>query len=102
MIGKWSKYKHELPAYAWPGGYPIWYYDNQSNPTCAECASTAIATFLEWRKDYAMDGYLWDYYDDLPQYMDVRYEGPDEYCAECNAVLETAYGDPFAKGNNDV
>ena len=102
MVGTWHKYNHDLPAYAWPGGYPIWYYDGDMNSLCAECASKAIAEFLEMRKDAALDGYLYDDYSDLPQHMDVRYEGCDEYCAECNKVLETAYGDPFAEEEGET
>lgn len=29
----------ELPAYAWPGGYPISYLDAENNELCADCAN---------------------------------------------------------------
>jgi hypothetical protein len=28
----------ELPAYAWPGGYPIFYFAKDNTTYCAECA----------------------------------------------------------------
>jgi len=40
---------------------------------------------------------LYDYYSDLPQYSDIFYEGPTEFCAECNGEMESAYGDPWAE-----
>ena len=48
-------YTVTLDAYAWPGGYPILYYDDEGNELCADCAasldySTAV-------RDYdVMDG----------------------------------------------
>lgn len=27
------------PSYAWPGGYPIYYVDNDNNVLCPTCAS---------------------------------------------------------------
>lgn len=65
-----------LPTWAWPGAYPIWYFDADCEVYCAKCA-------------------------DLPHvritHADVAWEGPDEVCAECGAELETAYGDPDAE-----
>ena len=29
----------KLPAYAWPGGYAISYFDDDGNTLCAECAN---------------------------------------------------------------
>lgn len=30
------------PKYAWPGGYPIYYLDRESNVLCADCANREI------------------------------------------------------------
>ena len=29
-----------LDAYAWPGGYPILYHDNEGNELCSDCAAS--------------------------------------------------------------
>jgi hypothetical protein len=64
-----------LPAYAWPGGYPIVYLDTENETLCAECASKP--------------GYTWP----VTSWF-VHYEGPDEYCSDCNVAIPSAYGDP--------
>lgn len=71
-----------LPAWAWPGGYPILYVDRQNSCLCPKCANKSIADF-----------------DELPAFKPVRwyihYEGPPEQCDQCCAQIESAYGDPF-------
>lgn len=83
-----------LPAYAWPGGYPIVYaardgwrdedgtlkfnsYDRSENACCAKCAG---------------DVEKWP--DLIIVAQDIHYEGAAEYCEYCNEVTESAYGDP--------
>ena len=63
----------KLPAYAWPGGYPIVYLDQENLPLCADCATVEVS---------GLGGRL------------IHYEGPPERCEECNAEIESAYGDP--------
>ena len=42
-------------AYAWPGGYPILYYDDEGNELCAECAASLDYSTVV--RDYdVMDG----------------------------------------------
>lgn len=58
------------------GGYPRVYLvvpDNQV--LCADCARTAYLEGEEIIKD-------------------ILWEGPPEYCEECGAEIEAAYGDP--------
>jgi len=71
----------KLPAYAWPGGYPILYLDQHNETLCAECATRDL-------NDPDTD--------DKPVAYDVYYEGPNVFCAECNKEIESAYGDPGA------
>jgi hypothetical protein len=66
----------KLPAFAWPGGYPIIYFDHDMSPICADCANKH------------------DWSDARIVVADVYWEGPDELCANCNAVIPSAYGDP--------
>ena len=66
----------KLPTYAWPGGYPILYLDSENFVLCPECANDEgehnnpiVAQFIHW-------------------------EGPSEWCEDCSAEIESAYGDP--------
>lgn len=65
-----------LPAYAWPGGYPPFYLDREANVLCPKCANREI---------------------DASQTVtdcDVHWEGPALVCDDCGAEIESAYGDP--------
>lgn len=63
----------KLPQFSSLGGYTILYLDAKDVVLCADCASdpeneaTASGSFDE---------------------------GPPEYCEECNAEIESSYGDP--------
>lgn len=72
---------NELPAFAWPGGYPIIYFDREDSVLCAKCATKSHLDL-----------------DEVPQFKpvacDAYYEGPTIQCDSCNADIESAYGDP--------
>lgn len=70
----------ELDAYAWPGGYPILYLDRDNAILCPKCATESMGL----DDDDRMKAWAGDIY----------YEGPTIYCDECNAEIESAYGDP--------
>lgn len=70
-----------LPAHTWPGAYPIVYYTGNGDMLCADCA-TVITDYTPYPND------------DPIVAIDAYWEGPDEHCAECNAVIQSAYGDP--------
>lgn len=65
-----------LPAYAWPGGYQIIYLTRDGEVVCPECANREV--------DQAQEVIAGD----------IFYEGPPEFCADCNREIESAYGDP--------
>ena len=69
----------ELPAWAWPGGYPIIYFDRDNSVLCPACANN---------KDASFDAPLVAY--------DVYWEGPSMQCDQCYKEIESAYGDPDA------
>ena len=66
-------------SYAWPSGYPILYLDGHNSALCPTCATKEMQS---------------DYEKDRPHSAFIHYEGPPEYCCLCNAVIESAYGDP--------
>lgn len=64
----------ELPNNA--EGYPVVYYTDEGMTLCPKCANDPDKNDVTG--------------------ADVFYEGPPEYCDDCNAVMESAYGDPNA------
>lgn len=77
----------ELPAYGWPGGYPIYYFAGEGGRrgdiavVCPKCASG--------------HGYLGS--DDKIIDYAVNYEDPELFCEACNKRIESAYAEDDAK-----
>ena len=61
-----------LSAYAWPGGYPLFYMDEQNNVLCAACANEN------------------DDFDSPITATDVNWESR-LYCDHCSDPIEAAY-----------
>lgn len=66
----------ELPKFAWPGGYPLFYRTSYHHIVCPKCANKMI------RNE--------DEYEDITHY-DANYEDEDLYCHECSEKIECAY-----------
>lgn len=64
-----------LPAYAWPGGYPMYYIDAEGNVLCPSCANL--------NDDYPADIVA----------ADVNWEDDTMHCEQCSARIESAYGE---------
>jgi len=64
-----------LPAYAWPGGYPLFYMDEENNVLCPRCA------FKDKDDEYRI---ITDY--------EINWEDYNLRCDECNDFIEYAYG----------
>lgn len=71
-----------LPAFAWPGGYPLIYITADGSTICPDCANWEGET---WNPEQAAIA------------GDVYWEGPTIQCEDCNADIESAYGDPEAQ-----
>lgn len=73
-----------LTAYAWPGGYPVYYVTADSGALCPDCARMAEA-----------EGLAGDPED--PQWYivaaDINWEDADLYCDHCSERIESAYAD---------
>lgn len=90
--------KGRLPAFAWPGGYPIIYVTSDGEVMCADCASGengSQARTVNGPDDNPRDGWFVNAYD-------VYYEGPPEHCVHCGTEIESAYGDPDAPEEEPV
>jgi hypothetical protein len=70
----------KLPAYAWPGGYPLYYLAKDNGVLCPKCAN-------EFTPDRDNDEQL------EPVAYDVNWEDDSLYCEHCNARIESAYGE---------
>lgn len=73
---------NELDAYAWPGGYPIYYLDNDNAVLCPKCATEAFK-----RK---ADGNEFSYW---PVVSDVNWEDASLQCENCYQRIESAYAE---------
>ena len=101
----------QLITYAWPGGYPVVYYDKDYEPLCPDCANKLRNEWVEAVKEYEStteEDIKQEVYwavqmcaDAMPRYGGVYYEGPVTLCAECNAGIESAYGDPDEENNSN-
>jgi hypothetical protein len=77
-----------LPAYAWPGGYPLYYLCGDNGILCPECANKESAV---------REG---DEHPDYPDYdqwrivaADVNWEDSSLTCDNCSKGIESAYAE---------
>jgi hypothetical protein len=70
----------KLPAFIWPGGYPMYYLDADNQVLCADCANRSA-----------------DDPDELPSFKpadgDANYEDAHLYCDSCNERIPSAYAE---------
>jgi len=69
-----------LPAFAWPGGYPIFYLMADGECLCSKCANKEGATVDHEDKEWRIAA------------QDIHWEGDPIQCAHCNRDIESAYG----------
>jgi len=65
----------QLPSWAWPGGYPIYYLDKQGNTLCPACANRSV----DQSQDVVAAG--------------VNWEDPSLDCDDCGKRIESAYAE---------
>lgn len=66
-----------LQAYAWPGGYPIFYIDGQNSVLCPKCANKSDSDPDE------IDGFK-------PIDADINYEDRHMDCSNCSQPIPAA------------
>jgi uncharacterized protein YbaR (Trm112 family) len=81
--------REPLPAYAWPGGYPIFYIFRDGGVCCPECTNANIVSIDEERNNSHGGWAL--------AASEVNYEDDSLYCDHCGAEIESAYGDDEVK-----
>ena len=71
---------NKLSAYAWPGGYPVYYLDASGSVLCPACAR---------RSDEDPE--------EIPQFRPsdagINYEDASLFCDECSERIESAYAE---------
>jgi hypothetical protein len=82
-----------LPTYAWPGGYPIYYMCADNGALCPHCANTE-------KQVREADNHL--DYPDYDQWRivcgEVNWEDASLTCDNCGKRIESAYGDEQGGG----
>ena len=64
----------QLPAWAWPGGYPMYYMDEDGSEFCTSCANQDDA-------------------EPAIRYWGINWEDPDLYCSGGCGRIESAYAE---------
>lgn len=64
----------KLPAWAWPGGYPLYYLDEEDNVLCPKCAN---------KTGYCADVVAYN----------MNWEDGGLYCDDCSQRIESAYAE---------
>lgn len=76
----------ELPKYAWPGGYPIFYLTEDNSVLCPDCANGRHGS-----EAADPDGQT-----DPPWSIvahECNWEDPELYCDHCHERIESAYAE---------
>ena len=77
----------KLPAYAWPGGYPLFYVCADNGVLCPSCANRENGSIADTDRKKQDD----------PQWLivdsSVNWEDDSLFCDHCNARIESAYGE---------
>jgi hypothetical protein len=78
----------KLPAYAWPGGYPIIYLFEDGGIACPECANGGNSAIPRTDPSDAPEDKQWHIIG-----YDVHWEGEPVMCDNCGAEIKSAYGE---------
>lgn len=82
--------REPLPAFAWPGGYPLFYVFTDGGVICPDCVNANIqeidGAIKGERRFNSRGGWAIDRYD-------ANYEEPDLCCDHCGKLIPAAYVD---------
>lgn len=74
-----------LDAYAWPGGYQLFYVDHAGNIFCPNCAAVEHTAGECLEADWCGSNHL--------EACDANYEDEDMRCENCNGLIPASYAD---------
>ena len=75
----------ELPKYAWPGGYSLFYILADCAALCSDCANRRNGSIASMNDETDKHWRIVAY--------DINYEDTSLYCEHCNAIIPAAYAD---------
>lgn len=76
----------DVSAYAWPGGYPLYYLAADNETFCTECVNKHIKRIVDATIDG--DNKEWELVA-----RDVNWEDANMQCVQCNKRIESAYAE---------
>lgn len=86
-----------LPAYAWPGGYPLFYLCADGGTLCPDCANGPEVAAAHAAADGCPDDRQW-----LIVATDANWENPAMYCDHCAKQIPSAYADDDAAAADEA
>ena len=95
IISELKKHFHKgrANAYAWPGGYPLFYVMSDGGVLCPKCMTKERALVFRSTHERAGDGWALEA-------ADVNYEEPNLLCDHCGKRIESAYAEDEVKEAN--
>jgi hypothetical protein len=85
--------RDELPAFAWPGGYPILYVFADGGACCPKCVNKEITLIDADMRAYTPGTYRNSHGGWALGGWDVNYEDADLHCDHCGKPIDAAYAD---------
>jgi hypothetical protein len=79
-------HKGQAMRYAWPGGYPLFYLCTDGGCLCASCVTQNRVQVFRSTHERERDGWAL-------AGVDTNWEDESLYCDNCNARIESAYGE---------
>jgi hypothetical protein len=83
-------HKGKANAYAWPGGYPLFYLASDGETFCPSCVTKERVRIFRSTHENDRDGFA-------IAGVDINWEDASMYCCHCNAWIESAYAEDDAK-----
>lgn len=75
-------------AYAWPGGYPLFYLCADGGVLCPVCVNRELRVVLIATIESPGTDKQWEVFG-----VDVNWEDESLQCDNCNKFIQSAYGD---------
>lgn len=83
--------REPLPAFAWPGGYPMYYLCFDGEAMCPACVNANIELVDRDSRAKVVDPRTWGGW--AVEAADVNWEDDDLVCTHCNKLIESACGE---------
>lgn len=85
--------RQPLPAFAWPGGYPLYYPFSDGGVCCPECVNREIVLVDDDMRDARRFGCRPRRGGFAVESPEANYEDADLVCDHCGQAIPAAYAD---------